>query len=97
MQMYDDILGPVSNNHNKTSLLFLDSIANERGDARITVYWSISCRSQTRTMLDIHCLANHDSSTEYKLNFPSKATCAQFSCDSNTLKFDFNSLEAKSF
>jgi hypothetical protein len=37
MQMYDDILGPVSNNNDKAPFLFLYSIANERGDARVTV------------------------------------------------------------
>jgi hypothetical protein len=30
-----NVLGPVANNNNKASLLFLDSIANERGDARV--------------------------------------------------------------
>jgi len=65
MQMHDDILGPISNNHDKASLLFLYSIANERGDARITVCWLIYCDSRGRTVLDIHCLANHDSSTKY--------------------------------
>lgn len=77
MQMHDDILGPISNHYDKASLLFLYSIANERGDARITVCWSIYRDSRGRTVLDIHCLANHDSSTEYQFNCLWKAACAQ--------------------
>lgn len=39
--MDDDILGPVANDDDKASLLFLDSIANERGDARIPLKVSV--------------------------------------------------------
>lgn len=58
--MDDDILGPVANDDDKASLLFLDSIANERGDARIPLKVSVEhIFLDTGEAWDIHCFANH--------------------------------------
>jgi hypothetical protein len=51
VQMNDDILGPITNDHNKAPLLFLDSIADERGDARVTVLVN-----NLLFVEEIHCL-----------------------------------------
>lgn len=44
--MYDDILRSISNNDNEASFLLLDAIANERGDALITVDVQVSYRDK---------------------------------------------------
>lgn len=41
MKVDNDILRSVANDDDKASLLFLDSIANERGDARIPLKVSV--------------------------------------------------------
>jgi hypothetical protein len=41
VEMHNNIFSSISNNHEEASFLFLNTIANERGDPRISMNWLV--------------------------------------------------------